>query len=66
MLPASQDTLVQILKKQPPYDQSQHHSPACKCKAFSTHISFFHKASSPVKEGKVYISILSIAIESKY
>ena len=49
ILPAFQDTLVQISKKQLPYDQNQHHNPACKYKAFSKHTSSSHMVSIPVR-----------------
>uniref|UniRef100_A0A2P2MSW0 AP-2 complex subunit alpha-1 n=1 Tax=Rhizophora mucronata TaxID=61149 RepID=A0A2P2MSW0_RHIMU len=45
--PAFLGTSEQILKKQLPYDQNPHHNPAYKYKAFSRHISSFHKDLDP-------------------
>jgi len=51
-LPAFLDTSVQILKKQLPCDQNPHHNRACKCRAFSKHISSSHTVISPIERKK--------------
>ncbi|MFS8004963.1 hypothetical protein Hanom_Chr13g01231931 [Helianthus anomalus] len=46
---AFRDILEQILKKQLPYDQSQHRILAYICIASSKHTSSFHMESNPVR-----------------